>query len=299
VFTINNPENDKLPEDWYDQEWFTFVVWQVEIGENGTRHLQGYLVVSRPVTLQWLKRHASSVAHWEPRMGTHEQAVGYCTKSESRVDGPWSHGNPPAQGKRSDLLNVKARIDEGASERELAEEHFSSWVRYHRSFREYRRVSSGLRSAKTHVTVIWGPTGTGKSRHCMGKHPLAYWKPTGKWWDGYDGVSPIVIDEFYGWLPYDLFLRLLDRYPLTLEHKGGSTNMNSKHIIITSNKHPYEWYDPVKCPWPPLARRIDELYYLGYDGVFIREDPIITYENTADVLAAQAMSGLDSNAVQN
>ena len=52
----------------------------------------------------------------------------------------------------------------------------------------------------------------------------------------------MVLDDFYGWIKFDEMLRLLDRYPLLVETKGGTTHFTSRFIHITSNKHPSSWY---------------------------------------------------------
>ena len=114
------------------------------------------------------------------------------------------------------------------------------------------------RKFKTQVTVIYGETGVGKSRWASETYPDAYWKPpNSKWWDNYENEETIIIDEFYGWLPYCEMLRLLDRYPCQVETKGGSVNFAPKTIIILSNKAPEDWYDKEKCAWAPLERRIE------------------------------------------
>lgn len=73
-------------------------------------------------------------------------------------------------------------------------------------------------------------------------------KPNGNsvYFDGYDEHDTIILDEFYGWLPWDLLLRLADKYPLTLQTKGGSVNCAIKNLIITSNKGLLEWYPNIK-----------------------------------------------------
>lgn len=43
VFTINNP-HDKVLEDWRDKaKGIEYVCWQLEKGESGTPHFQGYI----------------------------------------------------------------------------------------------------------------------------------------------------------------------------------------------------------------------------------------------------------------
>ena len=51
-----------------------------------------------------------------------------------------------------------------------------------------------------------------------------------KWWDNYAQEEIIILDEFYGWLPYCEMLRLLDRYPCQVETKGGSINFAPNKI---------------------------------------------------------------------
>lgn len=270
MYTINNPHNEDQPKEW--QNVVQYTIWQVEMGENGTLHLQGYLVLKKAQTLEYLKKHFDNGAHWEIRRGTHIQAKEYCSKEDTKVLGPFELGDdskvPTGQGQRSDLLAVKKAIDEGKDEIYLVDEHFGTCAKHMRFFRDYKRIKSAQRNWKTEVWVIWGKTGTGKSRYCAEHYPNAYWKPQSNWWDGYTGQEVVVIDEFYGWLSYSFMLRLLDRYPLVLETKGGHTTFLAKKIIITSNKEPKDWFDPVRNAFAPLERRIDKVLNFPADQFF-------------------------------
>ena len=74
---------------------------------------RGYVVFSGKKRLQWLKRNCDQTAHWESRRGSHLQAKEYCSKEESRVDGPWEAGEEGdhlgGQGKRNDMLALKRK----------------------------------------------------------------------------------------------------------------------------------------------------------------------------------------------
>jgi len=49
-----------------------------------------------------------------------------------------------------------------------------------------------------------------------------YWKDDTKWWDGYDKHESIVIDDFRASnIEFNHLLKLLDRYPMRIETKGG------------------------------------------------------------------------------
>jgi hypothetical protein len=267
MFTINNPEGDRLPEFWPRVVW---CIWQREKGAEGTEHLQGYVVVHRSTLAGMKKVHPT--AHWEPRRGSHEQAKEYCSKLETRIAGPWECGVEPQQGKRTDLLALKDSVDGGASNAELAEAHFTTMAAHYRWINQYRILKGfNQRSWPTFTTVLWGPTGSGKTRQALEKAGIAaFWmmKPglhQTVFFDGYDGQPDVVIDEFYGWIPYDLLLRMLDRYPLNVHTKGGAVSFCPKRVFITSNKSPDTWYP--KMDYSPLLRRLSaplgDIAYIG------------------------------------
>nr|QXP07666.1 MAG: replication associated protein [Arizlama virus] len=259
MFTINNAESDDLPAS-FEAMGVVQCVWQAEVGAAGTRHLQGYCRVAKKCSLAAMKViHAT--AHWEPRKGTHEQAEAYCTKEETRAAGPWRFGAAPAPGRRSDLDAVHESLKEGRSLTQISDDHFGPFMKYSRGIKEWKLLHTlKNRSWHTEVRVYWGPTGTGKSRRALHEAgPDAYWvlQPgTGQacFFDGYEGQEHVVIDEFYGWIPYAVLLKMLDRYPLMVHTKGGATNFYPKCVWITSNKSPQEWYS--SCAFAPLQRRL-------------------------------------------
>jgi len=60
-----------------------YAVWQLERGESGTPHYQGYVVFQGKKRRDWCNKHCTK-GHWEPRKGSHMQAKDYVTKSETR-----------------------------------------------------------------------------------------------------------------------------------------------------------------------------------------------------------------------
>lgn len=265
VFTINfaDAEVTQLLSEEFPS-WLTYVVWQLECGqENGTMHYQGYLECSGKKSMKQL--HAVpgfERSTLDVRRGTQGQAITYATKEDTRVDGPWFHGEPKEQGKRSDLLEIKRKIDDGANNVTLWDSHFGSMARYHRAFSTYKRVKAPKRDWITRFVVVIGPSGCGKSRWAREFFPNAYWKTNSKWWDDYDSEEFVVWDEFQGQYPYRDLLRVLDSTPLSVESKGAHVNFNAKYVCFTSNYHPRDWYDPIsiKVDWDdsPLQRRLLE-----------------------------------------
>lgn len=198
--------------------------------------------------------------HVEPCGGDSASNQRYCKKDGDYVE----YGEPAAQGHRTDLDEVRVALDTGVSFRTLSETHFSDFVRYERGFRSYRKLHTPKRDWPMEIIVLVGPSGTGKTRQAATDYPDAYWKPDGKWWDGYDGEETVVVDEMYGHrFPYSNLLRLLDRYPFTVEVKGGTIEFTSRRIVFTSNQEPEHWYSNEathQMSWAdsPLKRRLDQ-----------------------------------------
>jgi len=263
-------------------EWVTFVVYQRELCPDTDReHFQGYLELSSPKT--YINIHTDvpglETAHLEVRRGTQQQAIAYCEKEDSRIEGPWRQGEPKAQGAREDLKRVRDLIEQNKPMREVAHEHPDVFFKYSTGLMRYRRMVATPRTWPMEIVIIVGPTRTGKSRKAHEMAPGAYWKDRGQWWDDYDGQHTVVWDEFYGsHCPFSTLLRILDRYPLSVECKGSSIVFASKRIIFTSNQEPCDWYDNERThqmSWAenPLNARIQEFGTIIRTGLVHRVAP--------------------------
>lgn len=242
MFTLNNPsEEDSSPKEW---EHWAYLVWQKERGEEGTLHLQGFVCWGKPATLAFCKKQ-SPRAHWEIARGTLKQCTEYCTKKDTRVDGPWIHGHKPQPGARSDLVDVSEAIDEGMSLREVALAHPATYIKYHGGIKSYRLETASSSRGQPNIIIYWGPSGCGKSKLVYQRYPEAYRKPKGKWWDGYHTQEVVVFDDFYSWISYDELLRILDWYPLQVEIKQSYVRLVATTFVFTSNKDPMDWYQHV------------------------------------------------------
>lgn len=268
-FTLNNPQPEEDPNTWGG----SFCIWQLERGEEGTPHYQGYIIFKGNKRFNAIKA-INPRAHWDIRRGTHQQAVDYCSKTDTRIDGPWTHGEAPKQGKRSDLLLLKEQLDAGVSVKELwaNPETFHIVSKYDRVPSLYRLATVPQRRFKTHVLVLHGPPGLGKSYFPATVYPDAYYKNNTEWWDGYEHQKVVVLDDFHSsWFPFTFLLQLLDRYPLNVQVKGGTVPFNSKLIIITSNRSPRVWYRPDDHPYEALERRLTTIYRFRSDGYPVLE----------------------------
>jgi len=154
------------------------------------------------------------------------------------------------QGSRSDLEAVKEMLDSGAKMGEIADAHFEPFLRHHRAFYVYRDLKAPIRSTPTDLHVLVGPPGTGKSFFASHfsipddtYHVVQPSRGRPFYWDGYCGQATVVFDDFYGWCPYSLLLKLADEYPLELDCRGRNGQFSAHRIFITSNREYTEWWD--------------------------------------------------------
>jgi hypothetical protein len=284
-FTINNPVEQLHPENFPK---IKRAVWQLERGEQGTLHYQGYIEFTASVrfnaviSLPGMER-----CHLEGRLGTAEQSITYCTKEDTREGGdagPWYYPEKEEfdalgvnnQGRRNDIHNMVLDVKNGASDRELVENHPVPYLKYHRGVAHIRSV---MRTRDVHevaqieeMICYVGPTGTGKShklRQECPEGPEWYWATEGKWWDGYEGQPGIVFDEFRDhWYKWSTLLKICDISPNRVEIKGGCVQLAASKFRFSSNVHPKFWYKGVSgqpnSPWEqsPLRRRFTKIVFM-------------------------------------
>jgi len=223
-----------------------------EVGEGGTPHLQFCLTFRTGKRLSGMKKLLPR-AHLEvPRFL--EESRKYCKK-----EGNFVEIGDGSQGKRTDL-ELACELSK-VSMLKVAEEMPVMYVKYHKGFQALRnRLASKQKEfVEMEVIVLIGKPGGGKSRMARQIDPDLYNLPEpvngNLWFDGYDGEETILFDDFYGsWMKYHTLLQLLDGYPMQLPVKGDFTTKRWKRVILTSNKHPKEWYGREECE--ALMRRI-------------------------------------------
>lgn len=261
-----------------------YMVYQPEIGANGTKHLQGWFAFrdGSKRSFQEVKKSLGQSIHLEELKGGFEEAEKYCTKEETRDPNAgfevYRWGTIPTTDRRAKrgsgvLLLANAAL-KGASNAVLARQDPVSYMRNHTGLSALRMSQWVPRSPTDPFVVEWyyGNTGSGKSYRPAMDFPNAYWKmSSNKWWDGYEWGDVVVWDEFRDHsLPYASLLTLLDHYPLKVEIKGGSLNFNSPRIIFTSPFHPEDVYPDLQENVQQLLRRISRILYFdkweSYEG---------------------------------
>lgn len=304
LFTINHPGSNDKPAEFPELKR---AVWQLERGTEGTTHYQGYMELNKRMRstelhkISWLSRSALFV-----RRGTVKQCYDYCTKTETRVEGPWMIGDwsTVKQTKNSVLQLACTDILAGKSINHVAREYPGAYARYCRGLRDLATIIKGSSIPpwrKVEVLVLQGDTQLGKSRYALDL-AMAYTgdfdevyildasNNSNVWFDGYYGQKVLIIDDFGGFIKYRHLLRILDGYKVRLEVKGGFTWAAWTKVIITTNLMPDEWYKRAgeNHDLAPLYRRLPvtvEVDMVLYEDIPCRNTLVRKYTHRGRALS--------------
>lgn len=252
MITINNPTEEEV--ETLKADTFSYMCFQYEKGEEETLHIHAY--IHYPTPRLWPKRKYPR-AHIEP-VKDNKACIAYCTKKDTRVEGPWEFGTKPEPGRRTDLETAaRAVVDGEKTVKELAKEEPALVARCYRGLQYLETVKYEDRKEKPFIEWIWGATGVGKTKYAYQLNGTKYMKDGTRWWDGYKQQNVILIDDFDGCWPFRDLLRLLDRYPYQGQTKGGYVAVNSEAIIITCDKPPSGFWSGKELE--QILRRIDNV----------------------------------------
>ena len=279
----------RLPEELHIA--MSFMVYQQEICPTTERHhIQGFCRFLKDIRFSQAKANLQIAfrtligPHLSISNGSVSQNVAYCTKVDTRVPGtqPVVLGTPPSNesnGKPSSTpLICKALLGDRLSpiqalrDPEIDDRVKTYALRYAKTWNYLLSSMIEERSllVDPKVIVFYGVPRSGKTKLAHEMFPSSYIKGSGKWWDHYYGQTSVIYDDFDGSsMCFGDWKRVVDRYPMLVEPKGGSCQLASTVHIITTNVYPSHWWskkvtgqDGRDAIWG----RISELWYFPFRG---------------------------------
>lgn len=266
VFTLNNPElhpaqRERLLDESKWPEYVRCVMYGVEhstdeeIEQGLTPHYQGFIVLwekktHKQLSVWWLKD-----IWFKPMYGPLTASERYCSKETSLI----VIGDKPQQGRRTDIICVKRKIDADPTKMiwDIAEQNETDAkvvFKNYRALGEYanyklRKLHKTMKH-RPKVYIFYGPSHTGKSEwleKLVGVENVdTLPPPTSTWWiDDYCARTKYLrVDEITPERapPLDFFLNITDKICKPYNIKGGSMTMRPEIIVFTSNIHPFMWY---------------------------------------------------------
>jgi len=286
----------------------TYSVYQLEqCPDTGRQHFQGYIQFEKRQYLSHCKALLPQ-AHWEAqRAGDTDDAREYCMKDDTRIEAPVEFGTyvHSKRGQRKDLEIFRDDVLAGNSMRQIIGKHIVQVARYPRLLKMLQYLpledeEGNVAKPVPKVILHIGPTGVGKSRTVMESHPrkqihfVATSQNGSVWWDEYKPAfhSVVVIDDFVGQMPLANLLRVLDRMPVLVPVKGDHVHLVPEYIYVTTNIHPYDWYEWIIRKGTrvldrtdqkrALERRFTTIRYFTKDAVYVAKDfdDIVTIKNS-------------------
>jgi len=272
-FTLNNYEDaDIAAIRELHEACATYTIFGREVGESGTRHLQGYISFRQRIALSVAIDRLPTKCHVEVAKGGARANITYCSKEGRQEEIGVRPCKIDVSKSRKDLAEdfVKKAQDGATGVKDFADENPGVWYfSGHNLRRNFLSVAAPVQRDEIHVEWVYGPPGVGKSRYAHNELPDAYIKdPRTKWWNGYMLEKTCIIDDFGpGGIDINHLLRWFDRYKCLIEQKGDMCPLHVTRFIITSNFSPEECFtDNFQVPHvqlPALRRRIHVTHMQG------------------------------------
>lgn len=251
-----------------------YVTGQLEMGKNGTLHIQALLYY--PTSIRG--SHFKDEPFWHKGISAEDakfRVQAYVAKTETRVEGPYEWGTKPRQLSKSKDWESALLLAKQGKVNDIAPDILIPYLT------NLKKIAAEAASPKETDSVrglwIYGPPGTGKSHWAREEYPTSYIKPQNKWFDGYNNQESILLDDLdKNGACLSHYLKIwCDRYPCYGEIKGATIALQHDVFIITSNYLPEQLWpqsedaEMVKA----ISRRFRFVVFYKYRSYLAGIDP--------------------------
>lgn len=296
VLTLNNPaengfESDEAMCDYIQSlEHFKYSMFQREKGhETGTEHFQIFIIFTVGKRFKTIKN-LFPKAHIEKAQGTNVQARDYCSKSDTRLSGPYELGTFAEERSRTDITNLLEMVRSGKSNYEIMQLYPNQYMKYIDKIERIRQemlYQDNSNSVKQDFIVVYisGASGVGKSYSLFNHYgnKACYIKQYEKnVFDGYKNQNVLVFDEYRSQLNFSEFLSFIDIYPVELSRRYSNMYGNYNVVFILTNWSPLQQY--------AYQRQND---YKSWQGFERRLHFVLNFESRDKIILEKASKPLD------
>lgn len=249
----------RLRDEWIKDSKTRSGAWLYCISAEGLHHIHMVLEDEKPMKFGAVKKSYCQGMHFEPTKGNKKQVEDYIEKRGSfeekgeQIICKVVHGEIKGkQGRRSDLVSLYKQIQEGFTLNDILDENPSAW-RYKAMLKDmYFRKRDKETPAVRDVRVYWhtGDTGTGKSYSRIqlmeerGEDDIFFLTTFGTGaFDNYSGQSVLWIEDYRGEFPFQMLLRLLDKYKCEVPARYANVKALWTEVHITSVLTPTQCYE--------------------------------------------------------
>lgn len=277
MLTINAEKHEKIEVDRILGSIPTAAVYSREAGsKTGYEHFQAYMYFENPRSGKSV-RALFDDAHCEPARKPSVACAAYCSKDRTHLEGPFWLGDykhvagmaPSTEQveRKSKFEEAHAKIAEGWQYFDfLADSEWMTWALRHKQAIQdlvelHDRETYGKHDREISVDYIWGPAGSGKTTSILdafGRENVFIADATNAFpFDGYEGQSILLLDDFRSSLRFEYLLRVLQGQPFLVNVKGSHTLAHWTKVIISANVSLEEQYPNLSERKDPLLRRFE------------------------------------------